>query len=184
MSFSNRKLAICFVFIVFGLATTAQGASGAVWRHGVKALEEYAEIHLSGGSVLVVSEGLVSCEAAMTITIEEGGGDTGLVTKFQLENCASLEGSVECEVLETASKSLPWDVHVNGEDLTITGMRTFYAFDEGCPLPEYLAFSESATVALDNPSAISTMEYLRGEEFTEAAFFSVDEPNAGTYGVG
>lgn len=185
---NQQRLAIALaVAACFALALPAL-ASAAVWKHKGVNLAKFVELGLPGGEVFEteisgVKSGM-SCEVKATLTTE--GGSTAKITKYEIKSCSGAFGSFTgCTVSAKEAKGLPWTVHVNAGDLTITNMRIRRTFSAGCALAELDKTITSTTVLLNTPSAISEMEFS-GSTTNYKAFGSwkVEGLNAGTYGIG
>ncbi|HEX7279876.1 MAG TPA: hypothetical protein VF255_09670 [Solirubrobacterales bacterium] len=184
---NQQRLAVAVaVAACFALALPAL-ASAAVWKHKGVNLAKFVELSLPGGEVFEteisgVKSGM-SCEVKATLTTE--GGSTAKITKYEVKSCSGAFGKLAgCTVSVKEAKGLPWTVHVNASDLTITNMRVRRTFSAGCALAE-LDKTISPTVTLNTPSAISEMEFS-GSTTNYKAFGSwkVEGTNAGTYGIG
>lgn len=186
---SNRKrLAIAITAIAcFAFALPAM-AQAAVWRHKGVTLTKFIELGLPGGEVFEteVSGELsgMSCEVRAVMTTE--GGSTAKITKYELKACGGAFGKLSgCEVNTQEAKGLPWTVHVNASDLTITNMRVKRTFKAGCAVTELDKTFTSMTVTLNTPSAITEMEFSGSlTNYTAFGSWAVEGTNAGTYGIG
>lgn len=185
---NQQRLAIALaVAACFALALPAL-ASAAVWKHKGVNLTKFVELGLPGGEnfeteVSGVWSGM-NCEVKATMTTE--GGSTAKITKYEIKSCAKAFGKMSaCSVVAKEAKGLPWTVHVNASDLTITNMRVRRTFNVGCPVTELDKTFTSMKLALNTPSAISEMEF-NGALTGYKAFGSwkVEGLNAGTYGIG
>jgi hypothetical protein len=185
---NQQRLAIVLaVAACFALALPAL-ASAAVWKHKGVNLAKFVELGLPGGEVFEteisgVKSGM-SCEVKATLTTE--GGSTAKITKYEIKSCSGAFGKFSgCTTSAKEAKGLPWTVHVNASDLTITNMRIRRTFSAGCALSELDKTITSTTVTLNTPSAISEMEFS-GSTTNYKAFGSwkVEGLNAGTYGIG
>jgi hypothetical protein len=159
-------------------------ALAAVWKDNGVNVTKFVEIGLSGGEIFETETGGMSCELHATLTTE--GGSKGKITKFVINECPTGFGSLAgCTIVSAEAKGLPWTVHVNASDLTITNMRTRRVFNAGCGTAEVDKTIASTTVLLETPTAITEMEFS-GETAGYKSFgsFTVDEPNSGTYGIG
>lgn len=167
------------------LAALPASASAAVWKDGGFIVTKLAEIHLEGGEVFgqKAGTGAMYCEVSATLTTE--GGSTGKITKYSLFACSGTESVANCVPVATEAKGLPWTVDVNTSDLAVTNMRIRRKFTgKDCPLPE-TEVTWSATLTLDNPTAISEMEFqVDNGTYFSAAVLEVQPPNVGTYGIG
>jgi hypothetical protein len=170
-------------------------ASAAVWLHEGEPLAEHTEFELSGGEVIEVGGSVLICEAHATITTE--GGNTAQMTNFKItaNSCAGLVGPLKgCEVTSAKATGLPWAIDVNAADLTVTGWKVDYVFDEECPVGKIETnFPNMTLVPFEEASAISLFEYsaegpgiVDGEEAEIGSFGSLQfsEEEAGTYGIG
>jgi hypothetical protein len=182
---SNKRLLIASAIAALVVLAVPALALGSVWKDKGTNVTKFVEIGLSGGEIFEApSENGMSCEIHATLTTE--GGSTGKITKFEIKKCPTGFGSfAKCELNTAEAKGLPWTVHVNTSDLTITNMRTKRTFKTGCSTSELDKTITSTTVTLNTPSAITEMEFL-GETTGYKTFgsFTVDSPNSGTYGIG
>jgi hypothetical protein len=185
---NHKRLAIAAAVIAcFALAFPAL-ASAAVWKHKGANLTKFVELGLPGGENFETEvEGEwsgMNCEVKATMTTE--GGSEAKITKYEIKSCSTGFGKMaSCEVVTKEAKALPWKVHVNASDLTITNMRIKRTFAAGCPVTELDKTLTSVTVTLETPSAISEMEFS-GAITGYKAFgsWAVEGANAGTYGIG
>lgn len=182
-----RLALVAAVFACFALALPAL-ASAAVWKHNGVNLSKFVELGLPGGEVFETEiegeDSGMSCEVKATMTTE--GGSTAKVTKYEIKSCATGFGKMSsCEVNTKEAKGLPWTVHVNATDLTITNMRIKRTFKAGCPVAELDKTLTSVTVTLNSTTAISEMEFS-GAITNYKAFgsWTVEGTNKGTYGIG
>lgn len=184
---NQQRLAIAFaVAACFALALPAL-ASAAVWKHNGVNLTKFVSLSLPGGEVFETEisgeKSGMSCEVKATMTTE--GGSTAKITAYEIKSCSGAFGKLAgCTVSAKEAKGLPWTVHVNASDLTITNMRIRRTFSAGCAVAE-LDKTISPTVTLNTPSKISEMEFS-GSIVGYKAFGSwkVEGTNAGTYGIG
>jgi hypothetical protein len=187
MNNKKRLAIVAAVCACFVLALPAL-ASAAVWKHNGVNLAKFVELSLPGGEnfeteVSGVWSGM-NCEVKATMTTE--GGSTAKITKYEIKSCSKAFGKMSaCTVVAKEAKGLPWTVHVNASDLTITNMRVRRTFSAGCPVAELDKTFTSMTVTLNTPSAISEMEFS-GSLAGYKAFGSwkVEGTSAGTYGIG
>jgi hypothetical protein len=185
---NQQRLAIALaVAACFALALPAM-ASAAVWKHKGVNVAKFVELALPGGEnfeteVSGVWSGM-NCEVKATMTTE--GGSTAKITKYEIKSCAKAFGKMSsCTVVAKEAKGLPWTVHVNASDLTITNMRVRRTFNAGCPVTELDKTFASMTVALNTPSAIGEMEFLGVlTGFKAYGSWTVEGTNKGTYGIG
>jgi hypothetical protein len=185
---NQKRLAITAAVVAcFALAFPVL-ASGAVWKHEGVNLAKFVELGLPGGEVFEteisgVGSGM-TCEVKATMTTT--GGSTATITKYEIKNCKGSFGNMTgCQVNVAEAKGLPWTVHVNATDLTITNLRIRRTFKAGCVLVELDKTFAAVTVKLNNLSAIAGMEFS-GSLGGYKAFGSweVEGANAGTYGIG
>ncbi|HST69538.1 MAG TPA: hypothetical protein VLI94_07760 [Solirubrobacterales bacterium] len=184
---NQQRLAIVFaVAACFALALPAL-ASAAVWKHNGVNLAKFVSLSLPGGEVFETEisgeKSGMSCEVKATMTTE--GGSTAKITAYEIKSCSGAFGKLSgCTVSVKEAKGLPWTVHVNASDLTITNMRVRRTFSAGCALAE-LDKTISPTVTLNTPSKIAEMEFS-GSTTNYKAFGSwkVEGTNSGTYGIG
>jgi hypothetical protein len=91
----------------------------------------------------------------------------------------------KCELNTAEAKGLPWAVHVNATDLTITNLRTKRTFKAGCPTTELDKTIASVTVTLESPTAISEMEFSGSTTgYKTVGSLTIEGANNGTYGIG
>ena len=184
----QQRLAIAFAVVACFALTVPALASAAVWKHKGVNLAKFVELGLPGGEnfeteVTGVWSGM-NCEVKATMTTE--GGSTAKITKYEIKSCSKAFGKMSaCTVVAKEAKGLPWTVHVNASDLTITNMRVRRTFNAGCPVAELDKTFTSMTLTLNTPSAISEMEFsgaLAG--YKAFGSWKVEGLNAGTYGIG
>jgi hypothetical protein len=182
---NNKRLLFAGVVTAVVLLAVPALALASVWKHKGANLSKFVEIGLTGGELFETSAGNgMSCELHATLTTE--GGSTAKITKFEIKKCPVGFGSfAKCEIATAEAKGLPWTVHVNTSDLTITNMRTKRTFKAGCGTSEIDKTITSTTVTLTTSSAISEMEFA-GETtgYKTVGSFTVDGTNNGTYGIG
>lgn len=185
---NQKRLAIATAVIACFMLAVPVLASAAVWKHNGVNLTKFVSLSLPGGEVFEteisgVKSGM-SCEVKATMTTE--GGSTAKITAYEIKSCSGAFGKFSgCTVSAKEAKGLPWTVHVNASDLTITNMRIRRTFNAGCALTELDKTITSTTVTLNTPSKISEMEFS-GSTTNYKAFGSwkVEGTNAGTYGIG
>lgn len=180
---SNKRLLLVLSLVVGLLGVSTAAASAAVWKHGGSNLAAHTEIGLTGGELFETGTSGMSCEVLATITTS--GGSTGTITKWEVNNCGGGFGELTgCEVAATEPKGLNWTLHINETDISITSMRIRRTFKTGCPIKE-LDKTVTMTLTPDVPSAISEFEFHgSATSYTSFGSFTVDSPNAGTYGIG
>jgi hypothetical protein len=184
MEFNKRLLLAGVIAAVVVLAVPAL-ASAAVWKHNGSNLKKFVELGLSGGELFETSsEDGMSCELHATLTTE--GGSTGKITKFETLKCPTGFGTFKgCELSSAEAIGLPWTVHVNATDLTITNWRTKRKFKAGCKTTELDKTLGSVTMTLESPSAISEMLWIDEiAGYVSGGSFTVDGANNGTYSIG
>jgi hypothetical protein len=185
MESSKRLLLAGAIVAVVALAVPAL-ASAAVWKHGGSNLNKFVSLGLTGGELFSTSsENGMSCELHATLTTE--GGSTGEITAFETKKCPVGFGTfAKCELNTAQAVGLPWTVHVNATDLTITNWRTKRTFKgTGCTVGELDKNLGSVTMTLESPAAISEVLWI--DEITgykSGGSFAVDGANKGTYGIG
>ena len=182
MTRNHRLLLGGAIAAVLLLAVPAM-ALGAVWKDKGVNVTKFVEIGLTGGEVFETAEGDgMSCELTATMTTE--GGSTAKITKFTVVKCPTGFGTfASCTVKTAEAKGLPWTVEVGATDLTIKNMRVKRTFNGGCA--EVDKTVTSTTVTLNTPSAISEMEFSGSTTgYENFGAFTVNAPNAGTYGIG
>jgi hypothetical protein len=160
-------------------------ASGAVWKHKGANLAKFVELKMSGGELFETSAGNgMSCEVKATMTTE--GGSTAKITNFAINACPTGFGTFAgCQINTAEAKGLPWTVHVNSTDLTITNMRTKRTFKAGCATAELDKTIGSTTVTLETPSAISELNYSGSiTGYKTIGTLTIEGSNKGTYGIG
>jgi hypothetical protein len=180
----DKRLLVVTALAVTMLAVTASAASAAVWKHGGSNLAKHTEIGLTGGEVFETGSGGMSCEVSATITTS--GGSTGTIKKWEVKNCSGAFGNlVGCEVSATEAKSLPWTLHVNTADLSVTNMRIRRVFKNGCKVAE-VDKTVTMTLTPNVTSAITSFEFVSttGSPYKSFGSFTVNAPNSGTYGIG
>ena len=185
---NQKRLAIAAaVCACFALAFPVL-ASAAVWKHKGVNVNKFVELGLPGGEIfeseISGEKSGMSCEVRAVMTTE--GGSTAKITKYELKTCTKAFGKLSsCQINTQEAKGLPWTVHVNASDLTITNMRIRRTFKAGCVVSEYDKTFPSMTVVLNTPSAISEMEF-NGSLVGYKAFgsWTVEGTNKGTYGIG
>jgi hypothetical protein len=183
---SNRRLLIAGVIAAVAVLAVPALALAAVWKDKGVNVTKFVEIGLSGGEIFETTTGNgMSCELHATLTTE--GGSTGKITKFETKKCPTGFGTfAKCELNTAEPKGLPWTVHVNATDLTITGWHTKRTFKAGCATSELDKTITSVTVLLDNTTAISELEFSGEIAGSYKAFgsFIPDGAAKGTYGIG
>jgi len=167
-----------------GMLVVPALASASVWQKEGSELSEFAEINMSGLDIFEVSEkNAMICEVNVTMTTE--GGESALVTGYETEACPEGTGTLaECHLSGDEPEGLPWEVHVNENDLTITGLHTKRTFT-GCTTTTLDKTIGSVTVRLEAPSLISGMEFI-GEEGGYSIFDSLTlaEEDSEIYAIG
>ena len=179
----NRSLLAVLPLAACLLAVTASPAISAVWKHHHTNLTKAVEIGLSGGEVFEIGTGGMSCEVFATIATS--GGSVGTIKKWEVKNCSGGFGSLAgCEVLATEAKGLPWPLHVNATDLSVTNVRIRRTFKAGCAVKE-IDKTVTLTMTLIPPSTITEIEFV-GSSVGYKMFgsFTLDPPSSGTYGIG
>lgn len=184
MKINKRVMLVGAIAAVALLAAPALALS-AVWKHNGVNVTKFVEFAAIGGELFetTANDGM-SCEVRAVFTTE--GGSVGKVTKFEIKKCPTGFGSFAgCELNTAEAKGLPWTVHVNATDLTITNMRTKRTFKAGCATSELDKTIASTTVTLETPTAISKMNFS-GETTGYKTFgtITVEGANNGTYGIG
>jgi hypothetical protein len=182
----NNQLRLALVAAVVACLALAVPtmASAAVWKHKGVNLAKFVELGLPGGEIFETGSGGMSCEVRAVLTTE--GGSTGKITKFETKSCPTGFGNMSgCQLNTAEAKGLPWTVHVNATDLTITNMRTRRTFKAGCAVTELDKTIPSVTVTLNTPAAISEMEYSGAiVGYKTVGSLTVEGLNKGTYGIG
>lgn len=181
----NKRLLTAGVIAAVLLLAVPALALAAVWKDKGTNVSKFVEFAAIGGELFETNETSgMSCEVRAVFTTE--GGSTGKVTKFEIKKCPTGFGDFAGCTLNTAeAKGLPWTVHVNATDLTITNMRTKRTFKAGCKVTELDKTITSTTVTLETPSAISEMNFS-GETtgYSTGGTITVEGTNNGTYGIG
>ncbi len=182
MKLNKRLLLAVLALAVGSLVVNASAASAAVWKHGASNLAKHTEIGLTGGEVFETGTGGMSCEVLATITTS--GGSTGTIKKWEVKNCGGGFGDFAgCSVLATEPKNLPWTLHVNASDISVTNMRLRRTFKAGCKVAELDKTVATMTFTPDVPKAITAFEFL-GTNGTYKSFGSFALSSPGTYGIG
>lgn len=180
----KRLLLAGAIVAVAALAVPALALS-AVWKDKGVNVNKFVEFAALGGELFETTAGNgMNCEVRAVFTTE--GGSTGKITKFEIKKCPVGFGTfAKCELATAEAKGLPWTVHVNASDLTITNMRTKRTFKAGCPTTELDKTIPSVTVTLDNSTAISEMEFSGSiAGYKTVGSLIVEGANKGTYGIG
>jgi hypothetical protein len=183
MKNSKRLLLAGAVAAVMALAVPTM-ALGAVWKDKGVNVNNFVEMGMSGGELFETTTGNgMSCEVSATLTTE--GGSTGKITKWEIKKCPTGFGSFkECKLSTAEAKGLPWTVHVNASDLTVTNMRTKRTFT-GCGISELDKTIGSVTVTLDKTTEISEMNFFGSiSGYTSANTLVLNEAIKKTYGIG
>lgn len=183
---SKKRLLLAGAIAVVAVLAVPALAQAAVWKDKGTNISKFTEISLTGSELFEASKGNgMNCGLKATLATE--GGSTGEITAFEVTGCPSGIGTFkECSVTSTSAKELPWAVHVNATDLTVTGWRVKRVFGAGCPIGSLDKTIASMTLKLDVPSAFSVMEWDAELEEGYRTFGSleVSEANQGTYGIG
>lgn len=185
MEINKRLLLVAVIAAVVVLAVPAF-ASAAVWKHGASNLSKFVSLGLTGGEIFSTSanDGM-SCELHATLTTE--GGSTGKITAFETKKCPTGFGTFAgCELSSAEAIGLPWTVHVNATDLSVTNWRTKRKFKAGCSTTELDKTLGTVILTLETPSAISEMSWLKEITggYKSGGTFTVEGSNKGTYGIG
>jgi hypothetical protein len=191
----KKTLLLAGITLAATVFANPAGASGAVWLHEGTPLTTKVVFGLSGGELFQISEvDGMSCPAHATLLTE--GGKTGKVTAFEIskKGCIGFGQFGECELVSAQALSLPWLVHVNASDLTITGGKIRRFFDAECPIEEVESTVAAITATLNEPAEITELEFfgsgtahLTPEStvgYSTVGAFEVEGANAGTYGIG
>ncbi len=165
------------------LGVTASSAVSAVWKHHQANLTKATEIGLTGGEVFETGTGGMACEVLAAISTS--GGSTGAIKKWEVKKCSGGFGTLAgCEVLTTEAKGLPWSLHVNATDLSVTGVRIRRTFKAGCAVKE-IDKTVTLTMTLIPPSTITEIEFVgSGVGYMQFGSFTLNPPSSGTYGIG
>jgi hypothetical protein len=131
---TNKRLLIAGVIAAMAVLAVPAFALAAVWKDKGTSITTFTEISLTGAEIFETSaENGMNCGLKATLVTE--GGATGEITTFDVTECPSGFGSFKgCTVTSTSAKGLPWAVHVNATDLTVTGWRVKRTFGAGCPI--------------------------------------------------
>jgi len=182
---TNRRLLLAGVVAAIVVLSIPALALAAVWKDKGTNVSKFVEFAAIGGELFETTTGNgMSCEVRAVFTTE--GGSTGKVTKFEIKKCPTGFGSfAKCELNTAEAKGLPWTVHVNATDLTITNMRTKRTFKAGCATGELDKTITSTTVTLESSTAINEMNFS-GETagYKTNGTITVEGANNGTYGIG
>jgi hypothetical protein len=137
------------------LAFAASAAVAAVWKHHGQNVQTPIQISLVGGEVFESGTSGMACEVSATITTS--GGSTGTFTKWEVKNCSGGSGDLAgCTVQATEAKNLPWTLHLNATDLSVTSVRIRRVFNAGCPITE---IDKTVTMTM-TPDAACTIKEL------------------------
>lgn len=181
---TKKRLLTAAALAVLALGATAAIATAAVWKDGATNVSSSISIQFEGSEFWEPTEG-DSMQCAEKFTLKTSGGSTAEITSFTITKtgCATTGALSGCELSTAEAKGLPWTVHANTEDLTITNLRIKRTFKAGCAISE-LDKTVNSTVTLFSPSAIETIE-TRGETGEYVQFGSFEATtNSGTYGIG
>jgi len=185
---NQKRVAIAVAAVACFVLAFPVLAQAAVWKHNGVNLAKFVELSLPGGENFETEvsgewSGM-NCEVRAVMTTE--GGSTAKITKYEIKSCAKAFGKMSsCSVVAKEAKGLPWTVHVNASDLTITNMRVRRTFNVGCPVAELDKTFTSMTLTLNTPSKITEMEFsgvLAG--YKAFGSWKVEGTNSGTYGIG
>ncbi len=182
---TNKRLLIAGVIAAIAVLAVPALALAAVWKDKGTNITTFTEISLTGAEIFETSaENGMNCGLKATLVTE--GGSTGEITTFDITECPSGFGSFkECKLTSASGKGLPWAVHVNATDLTVTGWHVKYTLGAGCPVGTLDKTIASMTVKFDVPSAFSVLEF-EGETtgYKTVGSLGVSEANEGTWGIG
>jgi hypothetical protein len=181
---SKKLLLIAGSIAAVVMLAVPASALASVWTHEGEEVSEFIEFAAIGGELFETTSGNgMSCEARAVFTTE--GGTTGKVTKFEIKKCPTGFGSFAgCKLKTAEALGLPWTTHTNGEDLTITNMRTKRTF-ESCGTSELDKTITSTTVTLETPSEINEMNFSGSTSgYTTNGTITVEGADNGTYGIG
>lgn len=183
MKTSKRLLLAGAIAAVSAFAAPAS-ALAAEWTHEGTEITNFVEINLTGAELFETSPNNgMNCGLAATLTTE--GGSTGQITEFEITECPAGFGSFSgCTAGEAEAIGLPWTVHVNATDLTVTGWRVLRTFGAGCPIEELDKTIASMTVEFDDPDEFSVMEFEGiTTGYRTVGSLTVEEVGE-TYGIG
>lgn len=185
MKTDRRPLRVAVVAALAAtMLATVSSASAAVWKHEGVNVTGPVKFTVTGGELIETPSGGMVCEVHATVATK--GGSIGEVTSFASPECPTVFGNLAgCSVTASQALGLPWQIHVNASDLTITKWRVRRTFDAGCAVSELDKTIPSVTAMPDVPSAISELE-ISGETtgYSMLGSLSVAAPNTGTYGIG
>lgn len=193
----NKQLLLAAVVAAVVILAVPAMALASVWKdkNGTN-VSKLIELTMSGTEVLetTVGNGMSGCVIHATLTTE--GGSTGTITKFEIKKCNTSFGSFKtttCELKTGEGKGLPWIVHVNATDLTVTNWRSKHTFTGvGCKEPELDKTIASETVTLaPNSVEVSEVNFdgkIQNEKLEQVyrtfGSLEVEGTNKGTYGIG
>lgn len=181
----NKRLLIAGGIAALTMLVVPALALAAVWKDNGTNVTKFVEFAAIGGELFEAPEGSgMSCEVRAVFTTE--GGSSAKVTKFEIKKCPTGFGEFAgCELNTAEAKGLPWTVHVNATDLTITNMRTKRTFKAGCKTAELDKTITSTTVTLESQSAIKEMNFSGSTTgYKTNGTITVEGANNGTYGIG
>jgi hypothetical protein len=194
MKGNKRLLVAGLIAALVMLAVPALALATAVWKDKGTKVSKFVELTMAGGEIFETTAGNgMSCEIHATLTTE--GGSTGKITKFEIKKCPEPIGSfktTKCELNTAAGMGLPWTVHVNTTDLTVTNWRTKRTFKgASCKEPELDKTISSMTVTLE-PSTTEISELLFDGKILEGGVqkyrsfgtLTIQGANNKTYGIG
>ena len=180
----NRRLLLVGSIAAALMLAAPALALATVWKHEGESVSEFIEFAASGGELFETTAGNgMSCESRAVFTTE--GGTTGTLTKFEILKCPTGFGSfASCKFKSGEGLGEPWVVHTNGSGLTITNMKTKRTF-ESCGTSKLEKTITSATVTLETPSEIDTMNFSgTASGFIANGTLTVEGEDNKTYGIG
>jgi hypothetical protein len=192
---SNRRLLLAGVIAAMVVLAVPVLALAAEWKdkNGTK-ITKLTEFTLNGAEIFETTPGNgMDCEIHAKMTTS--GGTTASITEFKVKKCEGSFGSfktTKCELNVGEGKGLPWTVHVNPEDLTVTNWRIKHSFKGAeCKEPELDKTITSMTVKIEpEPKEMSVLSFdgkITNEKseqtFRTAGSPEVEGTNNGTYGI-
>lgn len=189
------KRALVLGFVAVALTSAFPVAAAATeWKHEGKAFKKHVEIGISGVETLKVLGAEQECEFHATITTE--GGSTAEFSEFEViaESCVGSGFLAGCQVLLTKTTPALLKIDLTEFDFTATGIEIYRTYAPGCLVESTETTNGKYTFTLAEASAIASGKIhsfpetdINGKPSGTAEItgeFQVDEPNAGTYGIG
>ena len=132
------KRTMGFAVVAIAAGVVAVPAASAAWTDGTVSVGAYANVSFAGNFAIVGAFGGTSChEGSATGTLEPG--TTGTITSFApaVESCTTSGGLAGCTVTSVTSTNLPWTMHANGSNVTVTGFDLDITYHSAfCPYHE------------------------------------------------